>query len=220
MAAAPAAITAQIETNPLEYEAIREGQGAVDKNVGGQADKLAKVAGFQGAMTEEFAEMKKWDAQYMSYLKTAQGFAESLKAGTTIFADGVIVLRHIMEIRRAVEANPEGIAANLCMSDIYTETANCFVKVYNLLSKTVAGGGSTNMLSGAERNELLWQLADEIGELKTRLGSLAVCLAFNDLSDVWWTATAGMTNRSHGEIARHAFSKWKNVEEVRRTLNP
>ena len=95
-----------------------------------------------------------------------------------------------MEIRRAAEANPEGIAANLCMSDIYTETASCFVKVYNLLSKTVAGEGSTNMLSGAE------------------------------LSDVWWTATAGMASRSHGEIARHAFSKWKGVEEVSRTLNP
>lgn len=131
-----------------------------------------------------------------------------------------VVLRHIMEIRRAAEANPEGIAANLCMSDIYTETASCFVKVYNLLSKTVAGEGSTNMLSGAERNELLWQLADEIGELKTRLGSLAISLAFYDLSDVWWTATAGMASRSHGEIARHAFSKWKGVEEVRRTLNP
>lgn len=206
--------------NAAEYVVLEEGDKLLNDNISSQAKKQGSMAAMQGAISTEFSKMKTWEAKYVSYLKTARGFAETVKAGTTIYADGMQVMRHILEINRAIQANPEGIGATLCMSDIYAETAFRFIKVFNLLKETVAKGGNGNMLNATERNELLWQLSDDMCELKERLGSLAISLAFYDFSDVWWQATAGMANRSYGEIARHSFKKWKDVEKVRRVLNP
>lgn len=164
--------------------------------------------------------MKGWESKYNSYLKKARGFADALKAGTTLFADGVQILQRLYELQRAVNANPVGIGATLAMNDLYLETVQEFVKTYRLLEESVAKGGSMNMMTGAERTEMLWNLTDALDNLNRKLRQLAISIAYHNLTDVWNQATAGIVHKSHGDIAQDALDRWKRASKVSRILNP
>ena len=138
------------ESNPSQYVAIAEGQTLVNNAVNSQTKGMQKTAALQGSMAAEFTMMKKWEQKYNSYLKTARGYADALKAGTSLYADGVETLRHLYEIRKAINANPTGIGATLAMNDLYLETTTEFIKTYRLLKVSIAKGGTDNMLTGAE----------------------------------------------------------------------
>ena len=216
----PASSLAQVgEANPLQYAAIAEGTYMLNSAINSQTKGMQKTAAFQGTIAAEFTKMKQWEGKYNAYLKTARGYAEALKAGTTLYADGVQTLQHLYEIQRAVNANPAGIGATLAMNDVYLETASEFIKTYRLLKVSVAKGGTDNMLTGAERTEMLWQLADELARLNAKLRTLAISIAYHNFTDVWNQYTAGMVDKSHGEIAADAYERWRRASNVSRILS-
>lgn len=208
------------ESNPAQVVAIGEGQKLVNDQINRQTTGMQKTAVRQGAIATEFTIMKEWESKYNSYLKTARGYAEAIKAGTTLYADGVETLQHLYELHRAINANPVGIGATLAMNDLYMETAQEFVKTYRLLKISVAKGGSDNMLTGAERTEMLWQLSDALARLNRKLRMLAISIAYHNLTDVWNKATAGIIPKSHSDIAHDALDRWKRASEVSSILNP
>lgn len=71
--------------------------------------------------------MKNWEQKYNSYLKTAQGFASSIKAATTLYAEGMQTFR-LMGDKTACKLNPQGIASSISMNNPYAETAVELVK--------------------------------------------------------------------------------------------
>ena len=216
----PASSLAQVgEANPLQYAAIAEGTYMLNSAINSQTKGMQKTAAFQGTIAAEFTKMKQWEGKYNAYLKTARGYAEALKAGTTLYADGVQTLQNLYEIQRAVNANPAGIGATLAMNDLYLETASEFIKTYRLLKVSVAKGGTDNMLTGAERTEMLWQLADELARLNAKLRTLAISIAYHNFTDVWNQYTAGMVDKSHGEIAADAYERWRRASNVSRILS-
>jgi hypothetical protein len=207
------------ESNPLQYVAIAEGQTLVNNAVNSQTKGMQKTAALQGSMAAEFTMMKKWEQKYNSYLKTARGYADALKAGTSLYADGVETLRHLYEIRKAINANPTGIGATLAMNDLYLETTTEFIKTYRLLKVSIAKGGTDNMLTGAERTEMLWQLNDELARLNAKLRTLAISIAYHNFTDVWNQYTAGMVDKSHADIAHDAYDRWRRASNVARILS-
>ena len=199
---------------------IAEGTYMLNSAINSQTKGMQKTAAFQGTIAAEFTKMKQWEGKYNAYLKTARGYAEALKAGTTLYADGVQTLQHLYEIQRAVNAaNPAGIGATLAMNDLYLETASEFIKTYRLLKVSVAKGGTDNMLTGAERTEMLWQLSDELARLNAKLRTLAISIAYHNFTDVWNQYTAGMVDKSHGEIAADAYERWRRASNVSRILS-
>ncbi len=207
------------EANPLQYAAIAEGTYMLNSTMDSQTKSMQKTAAFQGTIAAEFTKMKQWEGKYNAYLKTARGYADALKAGTSLYADGVETLQHLYEIQRAINANPVGIGATLAMNDLYLETATEFIKTYRLLKVSVAKGGTDNMLTGSERTEMLWQLSDELARLNAKLRTLAISIAYHNLKDVWNQATAGMVDKTHSEIATEAFERWRRASEVSRIFN-
>ena len=207
------------ESNPSQYVAIAEGQTLVNNAVNSQTKGMQKTAALQGSMAAEFTMMKKWEQKYNAYLKTARGYADALKAGTSLYADGVETLRHLYEIRKATNANPTGIGATLAMNDLYLETTTEFIKTYRLLKVSVAKGGTDNMLTGAERTEMLWQLNDELARLNAKLRTLAISIAYHNFTDVWNQYTAGMVDKSHADIAHDAYDRWRRASNVARILS-
>ena len=92
----PASSLAQVgEANPLQYAAIAEGTYLLNSTMNSQTKGMQKTAAFQGTIAAEFTKMKQWEGKYNAYLKTARGYAEALKAGTTLYADGVETLQHL-----------------------------------------------------------------------------------------------------------------------------
>ena len=218
MLAAPLASYGQLsQSNPDQVVAIEEGEKKLNDEINDQTKGMQETAGLQGVIAAEYTVMKGWEAKYNSYLKTTQGYAESLKAGTTLYAEGVETLRNLYDIYRAIRENPQGVGASIVMTDLYMETAAEFIKAYRQLKMSVAKGGALNMLNGAERNEMLWQLSDNLDALNSKLRLLALSIAYYNFSDVWKKATAGMINRTHGEIANDAYERWWRVaKEVHR----
>lgn len=208
-----------VQTNPDQEAAIISGSTLVNSSVETQTKNLEKIAALQGAMSAEFTEISTWERKYNSYLKTTRGYAESLKAGTMLYLDGMRIIQSLFEVKKAVVANQQGIVATTVMNNLYMETATEFIRTYRLLKTAVAKGGKENMLNGAERNEMLWSLVEQMEALNRKLHSLAISIAYHNLSDVWRMATAGLVQKDHGLIAREAMDRWKRARRVNEILN-
>ena len=165
----------------------------------------------QNAIAAEFNQIHGWQEKYNSYLKTVSGYASSLKTCTHLYNDGVRIFITLGKLRKAVGDNPQGIAATLSMNNLYMETATELVSVFTLLKDAVAKGGPENMLTGAERSKTLWALNDKLEAFGKKLHLLHLSIRYYTMADVWNNATAGMLDRSYGEVARMAMSRWKRA---------
>ncbi|WP_298108411.1 hypothetical protein [uncultured Bacteroides sp.] len=198
-------------SNPLEWVALAEGNelinGQIDKQIKGQT----QTAALQNSIAAEFNRIHQWEKEYNSYLKTASGYASSLKACTHLYNDGVRIFLTLGKLGKAVKDNPQGIIAGMSMNNLYIETATELVSVFSLLNDAVAKGGTENMLTGAERSKTLWALNDKLSAFSRKLHLLYLSIRYYTLNDVWNNVTAGMLDRDNGEMARMAMNRWRRA---------
>ena len=201
-------------SNPLEWAALAEGNelinGQIEKQIKGQTQTALQ----QNAIAAEFNQIHKWEKQYNSYLKTASGYASSLKACTHLYNDGVRIFLTLGKLGKAIGDNPQGIVASMNMNNLYIETATELVSVFTLLNDAVAKGGTENMLTGAERSKTLWELNDKLAAFSRKLHLLYLSIRYYTFNDVWNHVTAGMLDRSNGEAARIALTRWRRAAAV------
>ena len=198
-------------SNPLEWVALAEGNelinGQIDKQIKGQT----QTAALQNSIAAEFNRIHQWEKEYNSYLKTASGYASSLKACTHLYNDGVRIFLTLGKLGKAVKDNPQGIIAGMSMNNLYIETATELVSVFSLLNDAVAKGGTENMLTGAERSKTLGALNDKLAAFSRKLHLLYLSIRYYTLNDVWNNVTAGMLDRDNGEMARLAMNRWRRA---------
>ena len=208
----PHIVQAQIAaSNPLEWVALAEGNelinGQIDKQIKGQT----QTAVLQNSIAAEFNRIHQWEKEYNNYLKTASGFASSLKACTHLYNDGVRIFLTLGKLGKAIKNNSQGIIASMSMNNLYIETATELVSVFTLLNDAVAKGGTENMLTGAERSKTLWALNDKLSAFSRKLHLLYLSIRYYTLNDVWNNVTAGMLDRDNGEVARLAMTRWRRA---------
>lgn len=203
-----------VSANPLEYVALAEGNEVIYAEIDKQIKGQTQTALLQNTIAAEFTHMRKWQKEYNSYLKTADGYASSLKACTHLYNDGVRIFLTLCRMKKAVKENPQGLAASIPMNNLYIETATELVSVFTLLKEAVAKGGAENMLTGAERSKTLWALNDKLGAFSRKLHQLYLSIRYYTLTDVWNNATAGMLDRSNGDVARMALTRWRRAAKV------
>lgn len=206
-------------SNPTQHAAIELGNDSINSMVSNQSTKIQKTSILQGAIGAEFLQMKSWEAKYNAYLKDSRGFAEALKAGSHLYSEGVAMLMNLNSLRKAITANPEGIAATMSMNTLYVEAYTAASAVYDTLDKTIDKGGKWNMLKGSERTALLWTLNESLANFNRKLRSLALSIAFYNLMDVWNKVTAGMLDIDRGRIANDAFDRWKRAQKAALIVN-
>ena len=198
-------------SNPLEWVALAEGNelinGQIDKQIKGQT----QTAVLQNSIAAEFNRIHQWEKEYNNYLKTASGYASSLKACTHLYNDGVRIFLTLGKLGKAIKNNPQGIIASMSMNNLYIETATELVSVFTLLNDAVAKGGTENMLTGAERSKTLWALNDKLSAFSRKLHLLYLSIRYYTLNDVWNNVTAGMLDRDNGEVARLAMTRWRRA---------
>lgn len=188
--------------------ALAEGNEAINGQIEKQIKGQTQTALLQNSIAAEFNRIHDWQRQYNGYLKTASGYASSLKACTHLYNDGVRIFLTLGKLGRAVRDNPQGIVASMNMNNLYIETATELVSVFTLLRDAVAAGGEENMLTGAERSTTLWALNDRLAAFSRKLHRLYLSLRYYTLCDVWNDITAGMIDPDNGEAARMALSRW------------
>ena len=208
----PQAAKAQIAaSNPLEWMALAEGNEVINGQIEKQIKGQTQTALLQNSIAAEFNRIHKWEKQYNSYLKTASGYASSLKACTHLYNDGVRIFIKLGKLGKAIRNNPQGIIAGMSMNNLYIETATELVSVFTLLNEAVAKGGNENMLTGAERSKTLWALNDKFSAFNRKLHLLYLSIRYYTLNDLWNNVTAGMLDRNNGEAARMAMSRWRRA---------
>jgi hypothetical protein len=213
----PQAAKAQVAaSNPLEWTALAEGNDLINKQVEKQIKGQTQTALLQNTIAAEFNRIHKWEKQYNSYLKTASGYASSLKACTHLYNDGVRIFLTLGKLCKAVRNNPQGIVASIGMNNLYIETATELVSVFTLLNDAVAKGGTENMLTGAERSKTLWALNDQLAAFSRKLHLLYLSIRYYTLNDMWNNVTTGMLDRDNGEVARMALSHWSRAAALAR----
>ncbi len=198
-----------VVSNVEEYSILGAGTKIINDTVRKQLELQAATATLQMAMSGEFNSMKRWDREYNSYLKTAEGYASALKAATHVYDDGVRILLTLNKLRKAATDNPEGVVATLSMNDLYMETLTEMASVFMLLQTAVAQGGSENMLTGADRSKTLWELEDRLSSFSKKLYELYLSIRHYRLMDVWYKATAGIIQRDRADLARQSLELWQ-----------
>jgi len=201
-------------SNPLEYAALAEGNELINGQIKKQIDDQQKTALLQNTIAAEFTKIHEWERKYNSYLKTAEGYASTLKACTSLYDDGVRLFLNLCELKKAISRNPQGIIATASLNNLYIETATELITVYTTLKDAVAKGGNENMLTGAERSKTLWALNDKLDAFNKKLSRLCLSIKIYTMSDMWQNVTAGMIDRSNGEIAQQAMGRWRRCAGV------
>ena len=196
-------------SNPLEYVALAEGNELINGQITSQIEDQQKTALFQNTIAAEFTKIHEWERKYNSYLKTAEGYASTLKASTSLYDDGVSIFINLCNLRKAIEKNPQGIVATASLNNLYIETATELLTVYTTLRDAIAKGGNENMLTGAERSKTLWALNDRLESFNKKLTRLCLSIRYYTISDMWQNTTAGMLDRGNGEIAHQAMGRWR-----------
>ena len=203
-------------SNPLEWVALAEGNELINSQIDKQIKGQTQTAVLQNSIAAEFNRIHQWEKEYNSYLKTASGYASSLKACTHLYNDGVRIFLTLGKLGKAIKDNPQGIIAGMSMNNLYIETATELVSVFSLLNDAVAKGGKENMLTGAERSQTLWALNDKLSAFSRKLHLLYLSIQYYTLNDVWNNVTAGMIDRSNGEVAQLALNRWRRAAALAR----
>lgn len=198
-----------VTSNPGEYVILEQGNNLINQTVKSEMKAQTATAVLQNTMAGEFTKMKQWEKDYNTYLKKADGYASALKAATHIYDDGLRILITLNKLRKATANNPQGVVATLDMNNLYMETTTEMLTCFTLLKDAVAKGGKEDMLTGAERSKTLWELEDKLSSFSHKLHQLYLSIRHYRMADVWNRATAGMIERSNGEIARQSLSHWK-----------
>lgn len=201
-------------SNPMEYVALAEGNELINGQIKHQIEDQQKTALLQNTIAAEFTQIHKWEKKYNSYLKTASGYASTLKACNSLYDDGVRVFLNLCNLRKAIANNPQGIVATMSMNNLYIETAAELVTVYTTLKDAIAKGGIENMLTGAERSKTLWELNDRMAQFNKKLSRLCLSIRYYTMTDVWNNATAGMLDRDNATIPSQAFGRWRRCASL------
>lgn len=203
-----------VQTNPLEWVALAEGNEAINNQVQSETEGQMKTAILQNTIAAEFNKIHEWERKYSGYLQTANGYASSLKAASTLYEDGVRIFITLGKLYNAINKKTQGLVSTISMNNLYIETATELVTVYTLLRNAVAIGGKQNMLTGAERSETMWALSDKLGTFHKKLNRLYLSIRYYTMTDVWNNATAGMLERTSGEVAIMALGRWKRAAKA------
>lgn len=199
---------------PDQWAIITKQGGEVTSQATTNTVKMGAIVAEQHIAAQMLTQLEKWNAEYNDYLKDPTGLAGSIRLGSTLYTQGAILLENIYLLKKTIDANPEGIAASVPMNNLYMETATTAVKCYKTLKRAITKGGSDNMLNGAERVELLWQLSADMHELNKKVRKTAISIAYYRLQDIWYKATEGMIDYNHDEIARRCLDDWKRAYQA------
>lgn len=208
-----------ISVDPLWMTAVMDGTKMVNEQYTKQTTQLVEIGALQNTMALHFNAVKNWQWKHNCYLKDAESFAEAFNAGTNLTAQAVRTMRDLLDLKKVMARNPEGIAATLAMNNLYMETITEFIKTFRMLKFSVSTGGEYNMLTGKERTEMLWALVDHLDELNTKIRKLILSVAYYRVKDIWAFYTRGMFERHKADIAENCLDRWNRVQDAISIMN-
>lgn len=173
-----------------------------------------------GDIAVEFSKIETWESKYRDYLQVASGYASKLKACSTLYDEGVRAFLNLCDLKKSIQKHPSGVISTAFLNDVYIETATELLTVFSTLDNAIATGGKENMMTGAERTAIIWELDDSMEQLNKKLRQLSICVRMYSFKDMWDSATAGMLDKDAGEITKDALGRWSEAAAAALPLIP
>lgn len=203
---------------PLQHTIIAVHGNEINSERSKNTGKMAAINAELHPIAQMTTKLEKWQAEYNYYLKDTTGIVSALRSAPILYTQGAVLLQNLYSLQKAVTRHPEGLAASVPMNNLYMETGALVVRCYSTLKKVITKGGPDNMLTGAERAELLWSLAGEMHELNDKIRKTSISIAYYELTDVWHRAVQGMYEKDHTQIANESLERWKRAYKASRML--
>lgn len=197
-----------VENNPEQYAALELGYDSIGNNIKSQIRKQAALAALQGGIYREQRRIKKWKGNYQDYLSNTRNVGKAMAAGKNLYIQALRILDNLLLLKKAIKNNPQGIAANFPMNELYMEVTAEFISTFKILQTTVSKGGKEYKLNGTERVQLMWTLSDKMTKLNDKVQTLAECINHYTLANVWDRAVAGKVGWTNGQIAERQRKEW------------
>ena len=121
------------ENNPTQYVALELGYDSIGKNIKSQIRKQVAIAALQGAIYREQRRVRKWKGSYQDYLSNARNVGKAMAAGKNLYIQALRILDNLLLLKKAIQNNPQGIAANFPMNDLYMEVTAEFISTFRIL---------------------------------------------------------------------------------------
>ena len=201
---------ASVQNNADQTLALHTEGGLIRKELGYQDGLLAAITVEQGVMSMELNAMKRWQRTYNNYLKSVEGFTEKLTSATTLYTEGVCLLRNMLDLAKAGKRNPAGALAGATNVKLIGDVAIEAIMAFRTAKETVGGGGSNKMLDGNARVSLLWELNDRLDDLNRKIRKLTNYIYYTRLIDIWEQYTYGMFAFDKKQHAENALERWKH----------
>lgn len=196
------------ENNIEQYAALQLGYDSIGGNIKAQIKKQALIAALQGGIYREQRRIRKWKGAYQDYLSNERNVGKALAAGKNLYIQALRILDNLLLLKKAIQNNPQGIAANFPMNDLYLEVTAEFLSTFKILKTTISKGGKEYKLNGTERIQLMWTLSDKLTRLNDKVQTLAECINYYTLANVWNKAVAGKVGWTNGQIAERQRKEW------------
>lgn len=196
------------ENNPEQYAALELGYDSIGNNIKSQIRKQTAIAALQGGIYREQRRIKKWKGTYQDYLGNTRNVGKAMAAGKNLYIQALRILDNLLLLKKAIKNNPQGIAANFPMNELYMEVTAEFISTFKILQTTVSKGGKEYKLNGTERVQLMWTLSDKMTRLNDKVQTLAECINHYTLANVWNRAIAGKVGWTNGQIAERQRKEW------------
>lgn len=196
------------ENNIEQYAALQLGYDSIGGNIKAQIKKQALIAALQGGIYREQRRIRKWKGNYQDYLSNTRNVGKAMAAGKNLYIQALRILDNLLLLKKAIKNNPQGIAANFPMNELYMEVTAEFISTFKILQTTVSKGGKEYKLNGTERVQLMWTLSDKMTRLNDKVQTLAECINHYTLANVWNRAIAGKVGWTNGQIAERQRKEW------------
>ncbi len=199
-----------VVSNPTEYIILTKGESDISTQEGAQIKSGAATAALQGTLVYMNDKIQSWQGKYNDYLKSAS-FGNALANGCVLVMDGIATMRNLYNVYVATSVNPSGGLASGLMTNLYVETASDFLSIYTTLKEVIKKGGPDNMVSGAKKAELMWQVTRLLEDFNKKLNRLSYAILCTNFTDVWNAAIAGMIDKTHEQLADEAMERWQRA---------
>ena len=194
--------------NPGEIALLYASNDTLTKHINQKVANEKKNTVLLTPMAMKMTSIATWERKFSGYLTEIKGYAQQVKAGVGIYTNTIQVLLNLVRLKKAIEANPEGIVTEAVLNDAYIKVAIEMTITFALLKQVFAKGGDTNMLNGKDRTQVWWDLNDNLVRLNDYLYALSYQIAYYKLRDIWNDAIGGMLQKSHGKIAWQVHDQW------------
>lgn len=163
---------AQVYTDPATAAAVELNTAVIGKKLDDSKKAQATVAAENLLIYAQLDSIRKYDRIMVGYLKKAHGVFNNIYQITECINLSEQIISGLNKCRQAAVEHPEGGVITALVSKHFSQIVTESTGLVGNISTLVTGGGESNMLTSAERLQLLYAINSRLHALNRLVNRL------------------------------------------------